>query len=120
MRRDPLGSDDDPDKVRGTSPDRVAELLENLAAARGWKERLQGARVHDVWLEAAGEDLARHVRPVRLHGGVLLLEADSAAWATQVRYLSGDLARRVNEVLQAERVTQVRVVTARGPRRARS
>lgn len=102
--------------MRELLPEAVEGVLRGLATDRGWQQRLQGARVHEIWEEAAGQDLARHVRPVRLHGGVLVLEAASPAWATQIRYLTQDLARRVNEVLGAEHVTQVRVVTAKGGR----
>lgn len=110
-RRDPLGGDEMADRVREQLPDGVDGLLHGLASSRGWEERLQEARVHEVWEKAAGQDLARHVRPVRLHGGVLVLEAASPAWATQIRYLTADLARRVNEELGADHVTHVRVVT---------
>lgn len=117
MRRDPLGADQQVDAVTGGgAPVEVSGVLSELAQARGWAPRLRGAQVHDVWQEAAGDDLARHVRPVRLHGGVLVLEASSSGWATQVRYLTADLARRLNEALGGELVSQVRVVTQRGSR----
>lgn len=116
MGRDPFGGDWDPDKPRADMPAPLSETLSGLAQRRGWGERLEEARVHEVWEAAAGPELARSVRPVRLHGGVLVIEATSAAWATQVRYLAADLARRVNEELGAERVRQVRVVSGRGRR----
>jgi predicted nucleic acid-binding Zn ribbon protein len=86
-------------------------VLGALTARRGWQHRLEGARVHDVWAEIAGPQLAAHTRPVRLHGGVLVVRAESPAWATQVRYLSGDLLARANEVLGAGRVARVVLVT---------
>jgi predicted nucleic acid-binding Zn ribbon protein len=69
--------------------------------------------VHEVWDEIAGPQVAEHVRPVRLHGGVLVVRADSPAWATQVRYLATDLMRRANEVLGDGQVASVTVVTRR-------
>lgn len=50
------------------------------------------------WDEIAGPRLARHVRPLRLSGGVLVVAVDQPAWATQVRSLSADLLQRVAEV----------------------
>lgn len=119
MRRDPLGADRDPDEPRSATPAPVSEMLSGLAQQRGWAVRLEEARVHEVWEAAAGSELARSVRPLRLHGGVLVVEAASSAWATQVRYLAGDLAKRVNEELGADLVRQVRVVAGR-QRRSRS
>lgn len=118
MRWDPLGADQDPDRdldeARSATPTPLSEALAGLTRRRDWGTRLDEARVHEVWQAAAGADLARSVKPLRLHGGVLVLEAASAAWATQVRYLSGELARRVNEELGAELVRQVRVVAGGG------
>lgn len=106
---------DDPRRTRPPPP--VGEALGDLVRRRGWARRLEGAKVHERWEEIAGEQIAGHVRPVRLHGGVLVLEADSAAWATQVRYLAGDLLRRAGEVLGDGQVASVTVVTARPDRR---
>jgi len=96
---------------RGSDPTPLADLLGGVARKRRWATRLEGARVHGLWTEIAGEQLARHTEPVRLHGGVLVVRADSATWATQVRYLGGQLAERANGVLGAEQVTSVRVVS---------
>lgn len=110
-----------PDRLRprGGEPAPLTELLDRAAQARrGWRTRLEGARVHGLWTEVAGEQLAEHTEPVRLHGGVLVLRAESAAWATQVRYLGAQLAERANTVLGAGQVTQVTVVT--GPLKNRA
>ena len=45
-----------------------------------------------------GPALARHVRPLRLSGGVLVVAVDQPAWATQVRALGAGLLTRVGEV----------------------
>lgn len=54
--------------------------------------------VFSRWEEIAGPAVARHVRPVRLRGGVLVVAADHPAWATQVRALGAGLLTRVGEV----------------------
>jgi predicted nucleic acid-binding Zn ribbon protein len=99
------------------APTAVGGVLDELVTRREWHRRLEGSRIHDCWAQIAGDMVAAHVRPVRLLGGVLVLEADSGAWATQVRYLSQTLADRANEVLDAPLVEQVQVVTARPRRR---
>lgn len=106
-----------PDAPReGRAPTPLQQLLGDVARRRGWGKRLEGARIHELWREIAGEQLATHTEPVRLHGGVLVLRAESAAWATQVRYLSADLVARANQVLGEGQVASVQVVT--GPRTA--
>ena len=107
-----------PDAPRPTPPPKALDdVVHGIAAARGWSKRLRGARIHGRWEEIAGEELARHVQPVRLAGGVLVVRAESAAWATQVSYLSAQLAQRANEVLGEGEVTSVTVQLARPDRR---
>jgi predicted nucleic acid-binding Zn ribbon protein len=113
-RRLPDPPDPD-DPARKEAPQPLAGLVEALTSKRGWSRRLAGAQVHARWAEIAGADLAAHTEPVRLHGGVLVLRVDSAAWATQVRYLTGDLARRANDVLGEGSVTSITLTT--GPLR---
>lgn len=103
----------DPDApLREPAP--LADALAVLAARGGWQARLDGARIHERWPEIAGEQLARHAQPLRLHGGVLVLRVADPGWATQVRYLSGALVAQANAVLGAGQVRQVTVVLGRG------
>lgn len=108
------GEDEYPDsKPPGPVPSGVAGVLGDLARRKGWLRRLEGARIYEAWIEIAGEQLALHTEPVRLHGGVLVLRAESAGWATQVRYLTAELVARADAVLGAGTVQQVTVVTGR-------
>ncbi|MBW3601270.1 MAG: DUF721 domain-containing protein [Actinobacteria bacterium] len=97
-------------------PESLGDLVGELTSARGWASRLRDARVHRRWPQIVGPELAAHVEPVRLHGGVLVVRAESPPWATQVRYLSGQLAERANEILGAGSVRRVNVVVASGGR----
>ena len=97
-----------PDK---TPPPPLADLVGRMSKRRGWQARLKGARVHTAWAEIAGEELARHVEPVRLAGGVLVVRVSSPAWATQVSYLAPQLLARANEVLGEGEVRTVTVQT---------
>ena len=112
---DPLGADRQPDlTVRGGDPASLSEAIGAVSERRGWSRRLEGARVHEVWVEVVGAELAQHVEPVRLHGGVLVVRASSAAWATQVRYLAGTLAAQLNARLGEGMVERVTVTSGRG------
>jgi predicted nucleic acid-binding Zn ribbon protein len=56
--------------------------------------------------------VAAHSRPTRLRDGELIIEAESTAWATQLRLLSRTLTAKLREELGAD-VVQTLVV--RGP-----
>jgi len=95
------------------APPALGDLVNSLATSRGWAKRLEGARVHELWSEIAGEELARHVEPVRLAGGVLVVRAESPAWATQISYLAAQLLQRANEVLGEGQVRTVTVQSSK-------
>lgn len=95
----------------GGDPAPLGSAVSSRVEQRGWNERLEGARIHQHWTEIAGEQLAAHAEPVRLRAGVLVLRAESAVWATQVHYLSGELAARANAVLGPDQVRKVSVTT---------
>lgn len=102
------GEDDTLRRKRG--PARVAAVLGDLARKRRWGRRLEGAAVFGRWEQLVGPELAQRCEPVRLVGGVLVIRAESQAWATQVGYLTGQLSERAEEVLGADLVREVRIV----------
>lgn len=97
----------------GAEPRAVDAALSAYASARGWARRLEGARVHGLWGEIAGPQLAAHTSPARLHGGVLVISVGSSSWAAQIPYLSSEIIARANEVLGPGAVTRVVVAHAR-------
>lgn len=104
-------------RERGGAPSALSELLSQWIDDRGWHEPLHDSQVHQRWLEIAGEDVAAHADPVRLRGGVLVVRAQSGAWATQLRYLAPRLLERAQQVLGTERVHRVQIVSGEGSQR---
>jgi predicted nucleic acid-binding Zn ribbon protein len=94
-------------EVRG--PTRFGSELSSVVSGRGWGSRLEGAAIFGRWEEIVGAELARRCQPVRLAGGVLLVRAESAAWATQVGYLAHGIVTRTREVLGSGMVRTVKV-----------
>lgn len=114
---DPDGTEEPWKEPQGPDPRPLGDALAAFVGRRGWRRRMEGARVHASWREIAGEELARHSEPVRLHGGVLVVRVDSTVWATQVRALVGPLLRRTNAVLGPGQARTVTVVTGALERR---
>lgn len=83
----------------GADPLPLSSVVDELLAERGWDHRVAVATVFARWPEIVGSELAAHTRPESCTDEELVVVADSAAWATQVRLLSGDLQRRVREEL---------------------
>ena len=88
----------------------ISRSLDSIMKSLRGTDRIQIGGVFGRWDDAVGATVAAHVRPVRLDDGVLTVEADEPAWATQVKFLSGTITARLAEVagVRIERV-EVRV-----------
>jgi predicted nucleic acid-binding Zn ribbon protein len=67
------------------------------------------AGVFGRWDEAVGPTIAAHARPVLLDDGKLVVEVEEPGWATQLRYLQGDLLERLAGVAGAGAVRSIEV-----------
>jgi predicted nucleic acid-binding Zn ribbon protein len=54
------------------------------------------------WTDAVGEQVADHVRPLKLDERVLVVEVDDPAWATQVKFLTPTIIERLRAVAGVE------------------
>jgi predicted nucleic acid-binding Zn ribbon protein len=86
--------------------------LKDVLADRGWETQAAGASVLSRWPELVGEQVAAHCRPTRLRDGELVVEAESTAWATQLRLLSRTLQQKLRDELGPD---VVRSLVVRGP-----
>ena len=106
-------------------PQPLSAVLAKLVKARGWQRPAAEARLFGMWAAVVGEDLASHSRPVMLEEGVLTVEAESTAWATQLRLLTGKLLVRIagevgNNVVKKLNIHgPVAPSWAKGPKRVR-
>jgi predicted nucleic acid-binding Zn ribbon protein len=124
---------DGPDHVHnpgGRDPQLVGDVLGNLLRARGWVEPVSVGGVVGRWREVVGDAVADHCQPETFEDKVLVVRADSTAWATQVGLLVPRLlealAREVGDGVVAEVrvlgpggasfVKGRRTVRGRGPR----
>jgi predicted nucleic acid-binding Zn ribbon protein len=96
-------------RARNDDPQSISDVLGGLVSDQGWRERAAIGAVFGRWDQIVGPDLAEHTRPESFADGEVVVRADSAAWATQVRLLAGSLVRRLNEELGHGTVATVKV-----------
>ena len=100
---------------RSRDPLLVGEAVEDLLAERGWRDDSAIATLVTRWAQIVGPEIAAHVVPVSFEETTLLLQAESTAWATQVRLLLPDLQRVVDEQVGKGVVRQIRVQGPQAP-----
>ena len=102
-------------------PRKISELLDRTARRLGAPSPRITSTVFSGWEQLVGPDIAGHARPGTLRDGVLVLAVDHPAWATQLRFMTGELLGRIRESTPsggAPEVTEIhiRVVGERASR----
>lgn len=133
-RRERTGrAKDSPARRRGWSgagpdprdPQPLGSVLAKLVAERGWQRPAAEARLFGEWDRVVGDDVAGHCRPTKLERGELTIEAESTAWATQLRLLARSLLKQIAAEVGNNVVTKLHIhgpaapSWSRGPRRVR-
>ena len=98
-----------------TDPQRLGEVVAGYISDRGWRRPLNEARVFAEWPQLVGAEVAAHCRPVSLRAGELRVTAESTAWATQLRLLSGTLLARLAAELGPDVVHRLHVTGPSAP-----
>jgi predicted nucleic acid-binding Zn ribbon protein len=99
-------------RVRRDDPQALGTAIESLLDNEGWGLAAATGSVFGRWAQIVGPELADHTQPESLRDGELTVQADSTAWATQLRLLAAQLVRRLNAELGQGTVQRVKV---RGP-----
>nr|WP_229798261.1 DciA family protein [Couchioplanes caeruleus] len=130
-RRRTVASEGEGRRLRGYSgpgpdprdPQLFGAVLERIMKQRGWQKPKAEATVFGAWEKVVGPEIAKHSNPVKLDGGVLTVEAESTAWATQLRLLAATLLRNIAAEVGHNVVTRLNIHGPaapswnRGPRR---
>lgn len=90
-------------------PQLFGAVLERIMKQRGWQKPAAEATVFGAWEKVVGPDVAQHSRPLKLDAGVLTVEAESTAWATQLRLLAGNLLKRIAAEVGHNVVTKLNI-----------
>src|ERR1700680_2674097 len=82
----------------GSEPRPVSESLDGMASRLGGPKPSVLKAVFAHWEEIVGAAVAVHAQPLSIRDRVLVIGTDQPGWATQLRFLSPDLLRRVAAV----------------------
>jgi predicted nucleic acid-binding Zn ribbon protein len=101
-------------RARRDDPQKLNVAVGGMLSARGWRARAAVGGVFGRWSLIVGEQVASHVRPVAFEEGELIVDADSPAWAQQMRLLAPQILKRLGEELGAGTVKHLQVRGAGG------
>ena len=108
----------------GRDPSLLGDQMDRLMLDRGWNVDVAVGSVMGRWPDIVGAEVATHCTPVTFSEGVLIVRADSTAWATQLRLMSSSILGRLETEVGKDAVTELRVQGpgapswTRGPRKS--
>jgi predicted nucleic acid-binding Zn ribbon protein len=80
-------------------PQPLEATLARLLAEAGWEAPAAVGGIIHGWADIVGPRIAAHCEPVSYEDGVLTVQTDSSAWATELRNLAGMLLTRLNSAV---------------------
>jgi len=89
-------------------PVRVDAILESVLESTGLRARKRERSVLESWAEIVGERAAAHTRAVDIADGVLVIEADHAAWRQELTLLIPAIIAKYNARHGEDTVREIR------------
>lgn len=102
-------------------PVRISGLIDAVILNKGWDLQLATGKLRANWVNVVGQENADHIviEEFQLnpsgHDGVLILRADSTAWATQMKLLLPTLEKRLEEQIGIGRVSDIKILGPSAP-----
>jgi predicted nucleic acid-binding Zn ribbon protein len=96
-------------------PQLFGAATRDLAQTRGWSARVAEGSVFGQWETVVGDQIAEHATPSSLTDGVLTIEAESTAWATQLRMVQAQILAKIAAAVGDGVVTSVKIVGPKAP-----
>jgi predicted nucleic acid-binding Zn ribbon protein len=93
----------------GRDPSLLGDQMDRLLLDRGWNVDVAIGSVMGRWPAIVGADVAAHCTPVTFSDGVLVVRAESTAWATQLRLMSSTILARLETEVGKGAVTELKV-----------
>lgn len=95
--------------VDDRDPQPLGRLAARIASQRGWTDQLSSGHVFSRWTTLVGGDIAEHTTPIALKDGELTVQAESTAWATQLRLLQRQIIKRIADGVGNDVVRRIKV-----------
>ncbi|GAB0101070.1 DNA replication protein DciA [Nocardia sp. JMUB6875] len=90
-------------------PQTLSALAMQLAKGRGWSGKVAEGTVFGRWSSVVGEDIAAHATPISLENGILSIQAESTAWATQLRMFQSQILAKIAAAVGNGVVKQLKI-----------
>jgi predicted nucleic acid-binding Zn ribbon protein len=100
----------------GRDPHGLGDVIDGLTERMGWEAPLSQSELYVAWPSIVGPETAAHSEPVGIDDeGMLTVQCDSTAWATQLRLMRSRVLTVVLERYPAAGIRALRFVGPDAP-----
>lgn len=99
----------------GRDPSGLGDVLDGMTQALGWTSPLARGELLTSWPELVGADVAAHCEPAGIDEGVLTVQCDSTAWATQLRIMRAEILTTILRRYPDAQVSSIRFMGPGAP-----
>ncbi len=73
----------------------------------GMSERLVEQRAVIIWSEVVGKQIANASEAIAIKDGVLTISVNNPTWKTELKYMKGDICKKLNKTLGESIVSDI-------------
>lgn len=99
----------------GRDPVGLGDVIDTVTRQLGWTSPLARGELLVAWPELVGVDTAAHSEPAGIEDGVLIVQCDSTAWATQLRIMRAEILTMILQRFPAAEVSSIRFIGPGAP-----
>jgi predicted nucleic acid-binding Zn ribbon protein len=103
------------ERVNTSDPQPLSTVFNEIITNRDWRQGIAEGNLFSDWEKVVGEDIAQHSNPITLLDGKLTIQTSSTAWATQLRLISNDLLKTLQQSAPGALVEELIVIGPHAP-----
>lgn len=99
----------------GRDPKPLGDILHIANVDMGWSVEIEQAKLISEWPRLVGESTAPHTQVIELRDGVLIVQCDSTAWATELRRMRTQILTQIIENFPGAEIDDLRFLAPGAP-----
>jgi len=103
------------ERINISDPQPLSSVFNEIITNRDWRQGIAEGNLFSDWKKVVGEDIAQHTTPITLLEGKLTIQTSSTAWATQLRLISNDLLKTLQQSAPGALVEELVVIGPHAP-----
>ena len=103
------------ERINISDPQPLSSVFNEIITNRYWRQGIAEGNLFTDWEKVVGEDIAQHATPITLLEGKLTIQTSSTAWATQLRLISSDLLKTLQQSAPGALVEELVVIGPHAP-----